>query len=368
MALRILHTADIHLDAPFHFLGEKGADHRRQIRQTFTRIAQLAAVEQYDLLLIAGDLFNDNHPARDTQHFVANTLRNVPCPVCLLPGNHDYLDRRSVYHKLALPPNVRVLTERPTYIHLPDLDLTVAGNPIMSRHDDTPQLKDIRRDGAGRWFVGVAHGNMQIASPIEVTSRPIEPESIAATGADYVALGDWHSFADYSQGGVRAFYAGAPEPTAFNQSKTGMVASIYLSDQGVTVEPVRVGTVEAHVIELDVTGHSEAEVVDAIRALAGTNRLMNLLLSGLKSAGNLLDLETIYDCTAGEFYKLQLRDKAQLNLENIDPAEFPEAFVIGQFVRLAAERLESAHDDRERRVVEQSLQLGVALLKGHKVL
>lgn len=69
--IRILHTADIHLDAPFHFLKEKGADHRRQIRQTFSRIAKLAADERYDLLLIAGDLFNDNHPARDTQHFVA---------------------------------------------------------------------------------------------------------------------------------------------------------------------------------------------------------------------------------------------------------------------------------------------------------
>lgn len=366
--IRILHTADIHLDAPFHFLKEKGADHRRQIRQTFSRIAKLAADERYDLLLIAGDLFNDNHPARDTQHFVANTLRNVPCKVCLLPGNHDYLDRHSVYQKLALPPNVHLLAERPSYIYLSDLDLTVAGNPITSRYDDTPQLKGIRRDGACRWFVGVAHGNMQIPGPYEVTSRPIAPESIAATGADYVALGDWHTFADYSQGGVKAFYAGAPEPMAFNQSKTGTVASIALSDQGIKVEPVRVGAIEARATEIDVSGLSEHEVIAAIQAQAGSNRMLNLSLSGLKSAANLLDLETIREATTESFYHLHINDRAQLSLETIDPNEFPEALVIGQYVRLVAERIEQSADDRERRIAEKSLQLGVALLKGQKVL
>ena len=39
--------------------------HRRQIRQAFVRIAQIAAEDRYDLLLIAGDLFNDNQPARE---------------------------------------------------------------------------------------------------------------------------------------------------------------------------------------------------------------------------------------------------------------------------------------------------------------
>ena len=366
--IRILHTADIHLDAPFHFLGEKGADHRRQIRETFTKIVRLAAEERYDLLLIAGDLFNDNHPARDTQHFVTSTLGSLACPVCLLPGNHDYLDRHSVYRKLALPQNVHLLAKRPTYLRFPDLDLTVAGNPIPSRHDNTPQLKGIVRDGNTRWFVALAHGNMQVPGPFEVTSRPIEPESIAATGANYVALGDWHSFADYSQGGVKAYYSGAPEPTAFNQRKTGSVASVNLSDRGINIEPVQVGTIEAKVTEIDVSGLSEPEVIAAIQANAGSNRMLNLSLNGLKSAANLLDLEAIYEATAGDFYYLNIIDRAQLSLESIDSNEFPEAFVIGQYVRLLADRIEGAADERECRIAEESLQLGVALLQGQKVL
>ena len=62
--IRILHTADIHLDAPFRFLGHAGAKHRTQVRATFQRVLDLAS--SYDLLLISGDLFDTPHPAQAT--------------------------------------------------------------------------------------------------------------------------------------------------------------------------------------------------------------------------------------------------------------------------------------------------------------
>ena len=40
--LKILHTADIHLDGNFTFLGEKGEIHRKQIQKTFDNIVDLA--------------------------------------------------------------------------------------------------------------------------------------------------------------------------------------------------------------------------------------------------------------------------------------------------------------------------------------
>jgi hypothetical protein len=41
-------------------------------------------------------------------------------------------------------------------------------------------------------------------------SSPITDDDIAATGADYVALGHWHTLTDVSAGGVPAWYAGSP--------------------------------------------------------------------------------------------------------------------------------------------------------------
>jgi DNA repair exonuclease SbcCD nuclease subunit len=368
MTIRILHTADVHLDAPFHFLGHMGATHRHNIRETIGRILIMAAEGQYDLLLIAGDLFNDNHPSRDTQHFIASKLRELPLPVCILPGNHDPLERNSVYHKLELPPNVHLLKERPTHLDFPEIDLTVAGNPILSRNDNAPQLQNIARNGSARWFVAIAHGNMQVAGMFENGSRPIDPAAIAATNADYVALGDWHAFADYSQGRVKAYYSGAPEPTTLSQEKTGKVASITLSDQGITVEPIQVGTVDARKFDLSITDLTEHDVVQAIRAQADANCMMSIRLCGVKSAARLLDLESIYEAVSGQFYWLIIDDRAMLSVSQLDPNEYPEDFVIGQYARLLAAHIEQATNERERRVAEQALQLGIALLNGHKVL
>ena len=39
---------------------------------------------------------------------------------------------------------------------------------------------------------------------------PILPEDVASSLCDYVALGHWDRHADVSQGGVLAFYSGAP--------------------------------------------------------------------------------------------------------------------------------------------------------------
>ncbi len=40
--IKLLHTADIHLDCAFRFLGERGQAHRQQIQATFDRIIDLA--------------------------------------------------------------------------------------------------------------------------------------------------------------------------------------------------------------------------------------------------------------------------------------------------------------------------------------
>jgi len=160
--IKLLHTADVQLDAPFAFLGDKGEAHRQQLYDTFKKIVELARNEKYDILLIAGDLFNDNRPSRTTVNLVAQALSNLTIPVCILPGNHDCYDSSSIYRKVSFPPNVRILSESPTFLDFPELDLMVAGNALLSRHTQISILKGIVRRDERRWFIVMAHGNIQI--------------------------------------------------------------------------------------------------------------------------------------------------------------------------------------------------------------
>lgn len=366
--VRILHTSDVQLDAPFGFLGGRGTDHRRQLRETFAKIVKLAGEQGYDLLLIAGDLFNDNRPARDTVNFVSRKLGELSIPVCILPGNHDCYDSDSVYRKHSFPANVHTLTERPTYLEFEDLDLIVAGSPLISANDSRPPLQDIIRRDDRRWFVALAHGNLQIPGYIESDARPIAPDEIVACAADYVALGDWHAFADYSQGDVKAFYSGAPEPTALAQSGAGNVASVTLSDDGVEVKPIQVGSTSASTLAIDLSDLSEAEVIALIRAQADPSLMLSVSLTGLKGIDHLIDLEAVHEAVAADFYWVQVTDLSATALDNIDPAEYPETHVIGQYIRMMQEKIAESENEAERHRAEQALQIGFALLRGEEVL
>jgi exonuclease SbcD len=364
--LRLLHTSDLQLDAPFAFLGEKGAAHRQQLRATFRRITEFARQGRYHILLIAGDLFHDNRPSRTSLTLVQEALAALPLPVCILPGNHDCYDRTSVYCRETFPANVHILTETPSVVDFPDLNLVVSGNAVLSRQSTAGSLRGITGDR--RWNVVMAHGNMCIPGRVQDPPRPILPEEITASGADYVALGDWHAFASHSQPAVTAFYSGAPEPTSADASGSGFVASVTLGDEGVKVEKLRVASIETDRLSVDVTGRSEREILGLISQRAKSSLMLDVVLRGLAAVDQIIDPQRITDEAASGFYWLRVANQSHVELAKLDPADYPETQVIGQYVRLLTRRIESATGEAERARAERALQLGVALLRGREVL
>jgi len=364
--LKILHTSDVQLDAPFHFLGVKGRRHRQQLRETFRRIVDMVAEAEFDLLLISGDLFNDNRPHQGTIDFAASQLSRLDIPVCILPGNHDCYDDTSVYRKARFPDNVVVFTEQPTIREFPELNVAVYGNAILSGQSRLSPLRGLSRRGTMRWHVAMAHGNL-VRPDIGEPSRPIRSEEISASGMDYVAMGDWHSFKDYSQGGVKAFYSGAPEPTALGQKGAGSVACVEMDENGVRVRPEPVGMISTDEVTVSVSGKSVSQIEQEIRSRTNPNLMLKVTLCGLTDLGTVLDTETLERDLAADFYLIECSDKSTPQLSAISSDQFPEELVVGKFVRLMQARIENADDDTERRQAEQALQVGVALLQGRRV-
>jgi DNA repair exonuclease SbcCD nuclease subunit len=364
---RILHTSDIQFDAPFKFLGQKGQEHRRQLRETFRRIVDLAVNDDFDLMLIAGDLFNDNRPDQDTVDFVSAQFNRLTIPVCILPGNHDCYNERSIYRKTRFPENVTVFNEQPTVKELAELNVTVYGNAHLARHSGLRPMQDLSRTNASRWHVAMAHGNME-RPDISYPARPISPAEIRDSDLDYVALGDWHVFSEQSQGAVKAFYSGAPEPTASDQKGAGYIACIELTKEGVRVRKERVGTVTCDQLSIEVTGRTTREILEAIQTQADPNLMLTVTLTGLGELGMVLDTEKIKQELAPNFYHLKIIDEVHPELADVTPETFPEELVTGKFVRLMQERIEQASDEEQRKRAEQGLQIGLALLQGKEVL
>jgi hypothetical protein len=70
------------------------------------------------------------------------------------------------------------------------------------------------RPRSTRWQIATAHGHYHPSPDRSIRLRPswlIGDAEIAATGADYVALGHWNRAVKVGNGGVAAYYCGSPE-------------------------------------------------------------------------------------------------------------------------------------------------------------
>jgi DNA repair exonuclease SbcCD nuclease subunit len=365
--MKFIHTSDLQLDAPFAFLGEVGQRHRQQLLGTFDEILHLVRRDNYQLLLISGDLFDSNRPGQPTVDHVVNRLRDVSIPVCILPGNHDAFDSNSIYRRTVFPPNVTIFTDRLKLKVFPELDLAVYGNAVLGVGRDVAPMANLRPSEEVQWHIAMAHGNV-VSGLVKDPDRPILESDIASCGMDYVALGDWHGFGDYSQGKVRAFYSGSPEPMAFDQRESGYVAGVSLGKEGVKVEKIRVGKVQARQLQFDVSGMTEADLQALVLDESTAETMLEVTLKGLNSLGTVIDPTRMEEGLAPQAYAIRIKDKTHPQLEQISPAVFPKEHAIGKFVEIILGQIEAAQDEESRVKIERALQLGIALLQGKEVL
>ena len=109
--MKILHSADWHLDSP---LTGKSEEQSRYLRKELLKIPEkVAAVcknEGCDLLLLAGDLF-DGAYTKESLNAVRTALAEVGVPVFISPGNHDFCAPNSPYMAESWPENVHIFTK-----------------------------------------------------------------------------------------------------------------------------------------------------------------------------------------------------------------------------------------------------------------
>ncbi|MGH7554333.1 MAG: metallophosphoesterase family protein [Longimicrobiales bacterium] len=236
--LRVLHTADIHLDSDGYGSAAEQAAHRERDRGIFRRIVDRVLADRIDLLLIAGDLFDHNRVPDETVAFVRSELDRLRQPVVILPGNHDCLYPSSIYDRhdfTAGAEHVHVIGKFDgETVDLPELDALVWGRAMAEHEPGFSPLAHVPGRDDRRWCLAMGHGFFFEERQRPDRSSPIFADEIRDTGWDYVALGHYHVHMDVSQGPVVAHYAGAPAADASRAAVLYVELSI---EGGVRVEP-----------------------------------------------------------------------------------------------------------------------------------
>jgi len=368
-SLRLIHIADVHLDAPFRWLGTRGREQRAQLKATFRAIVDLALAERVDAFLVAGDLFDSNSPSHDTVDLVRAQLDRLGVPIFLLPGTHDCLDDNSIYRKAHLAgsggESVHVFDGNRTAFELSGLGLTVHGRANLTKTSRASPLDGLRKNPDTRYNVALAHGSLAMLGAED--DFPVAPGDIRGSGMDYVALGHWHSCRDCSAGPTRAFYSGPPE--LLGEGEQGCVLLVELAEAGARVERRHVGRRRHDRLELALdTIRSVEEIRERICGRRDPDLILSVALSGLRPLGLVVDPAELSRELSEGFFALRVDDRSHPSLSADDLSAFPEKLVIGQFVRRMSGLISEAATPEERRVREAALQVGVALLQGKRVL
>ena len=206
--VRVVHSSDLHVD------DDNPAD-RHKGNEGLLAVLRTAVSLGADVLLLAGDTFDNPRVSLPTLRATAELLAGAPMPVVMLPGNHDPLLANCIFRRAGIPDlgHVHVLgIADPVAIVFPAFDLEVRGRAHVSFDDMDPlHPPHARRVG---WQIVMAHGHYvpedEWADQAH-RSWKLSDAALAGTGADYVALGHWDRPTPAGDGRVKAYYSGSPD-------------------------------------------------------------------------------------------------------------------------------------------------------------
>jgi DNA repair exonuclease SbcCD nuclease subunit len=208
--LIVAHSSDLHVDHD-HTARLHGGDGTAGLACVL-RAARGAGA---DVVILAGDTFDSHRLPTGLLDRAAEVIAAAALPVVMLPGNHDPAVAEAVYHhgRLAALANLHVLgVTHAEAVLFPELDLEIWGRPHRDYSDMIPF--ETPRPRSTRWQIAVAHGHYQPQPDRSTRLRPgwlLGDDEIAATGADYVALGHWNRAARVGNADIAAYYSGSPE-------------------------------------------------------------------------------------------------------------------------------------------------------------
>jgi DNA repair exonuclease SbcCD nuclease subunit len=204
----LVHSSDLHVDEDRAVANGDGAAALRSVLAT-------AGALRADILVLAGDTFENNQLGSAILDRAGQLLAEADFPIVILPGNHDPALAQSVFVRggFGALPNVSVLgVTHDEAVPFAAFDLEIWGHA----HRDYFSMAPLRgpRQRSTRWQVAMAHGHYE---PPATRANPLRPswvfgdEEIAATAADYLALGHWDRPMRVGNGAVPAYYSGSPD-------------------------------------------------------------------------------------------------------------------------------------------------------------
>lgn len=366
--LNVYHLADVRLGGAFSFLGQAGAGHRRQVRETFERAVDQGLELGPSLVVVSGNLFGTAFPSRDLADFAREQIGRFSArgiPVLVAAGPLDALYERT-YAAGALNglDHVTIFQSPARPVDFPDLDLCVVGaswsaSPAQPVHADF--LATLAPHRRHRHLIGVAH----LELPDTEEGRRALRRQIAGCGASYLSLGGSAARCDLSSERVAAWWPGGAELVA---PDPGEGSPLWVAvGETVTVTPHPVNKRRFARIALEPSAYESAdELREAIRAMSAPGLAAHVRLTGRSRVNQFVDVADLQTRLADAFLSLEIVDESHPALDTLAAAGYPDMSVAGKFLSVVLTEMERATSEEARWRTGAALRLGLSLLEGRR--
>ena len=369
--VKIVHTADLHFDTPFNEVDDKQRlINKEELKEVFKNIIDFCKEKHVDILLLAGDIFDNLTLSKETIHFIENIFNDIKeTRVFISPGNHDPYDNNSFYKLIKWPENVYVFKGNLEKVYIEELKTNVWGAAFNGKYVRKSILKGFCQNDE-EINIMVIHGELS-SSEEGNEYNPITLRNIRESGMDYIALGHRHNFSGVLKEGSTFYsYSGCPQGRGFDETGDKGIVYGYVAKGFAELNFIKTCKRNYEQVYVDISnlfGYEEIreKILDSIKEKDRKNNLYKIILKGKVSEKFRIEEKIVKSKLLNDFYFCKVIDKTSIAL---DINELSKGYSVKSiFVRKLVKKLKEAKTDEEREVIKMALKIGISSLSEDEV-
>ena len=413
--VRLIHTADLHLDSAFssRFSKEEAEERRRNLLIAWNKLLQYGIERRVQAILISGDLFDSPVVSRSTMEIFLSSIRKNPeISFFYLRGNHD--TKNTFRFRDDLPKNLFLFskegkkyrlkeklvllgqefygterrnefpeefygTERrselpeesygtESLLELPEEPEESGEEELLSPSSAKDAVQSIWNLKEEDCNILMLHGTLRDGGPEVQNEQGISLKQLSKYPIHYLALGHIHRREEGKYGSFYYIYPGCLQGRGFDEE--GEKGFYYLEIEEETKEiksefiPLKEGefrVIELFLIEEDGTLDTEEKIRESLKKEGVEAKdSLRIILKGEKRAEEERNLRYLEKQLEGEYAYIEIKDETKLTLRK---EEFiHEKGLKGEFLRMVSESESLSEEEKEKLMI-----LGIGLLQGEEL-
>lgn len=372
-SIKIVHSADFHFDTPFKEVSESQSKiNKEELKEVFKNIIDFCNDNNVDILLMAGDIFDNYTVNRETLLFIEDSLKSISnVRVFISPGNHDPYSNSSFYKLVNWPDNVYIFKGKLEKVYLKELGVSVYGAAFNSKYERESLISEINEMSNHEEInLMVIHG--EIANAKDGNEyNPITLSDIENSNMDYIALGHRHSYSGINNIGSTYYaYSGCPQGRGFDE----------IGDKGIIYGDVYKGGTELSFVKtskrnyeeviVNVTGCNTYEeirtkIISTINEDLRKINYYKIILKGEINSSFIIDEDILKSRIKDDFYFCKVKDKTSCKY---DFEELSRGYSIKSiFIKKMIKKLDEAETEEDREVILSAIKYGIRALSNEEV-